>query len=43
MKRLWMDTHIHVGDLGPNGKRREHMLEDLLDADLRSPSKAAGV
>ncbi|MCE5215434.1 amidohydrolase [bacterium] len=38
---LWIDTHIHVSDLGPDGQRREHMLDDLLslldrsDADLR--------
>ena len=31
MKRPWIDTHIHVSDLGPDGKRRERMLEDLLD------------
>lgn len=41
MKRPWIDTHIHVSDLGPGGQRRERMLEDLLDvldrcdADLR--------
>jgi len=38
---LWLDTHIHVSDLGPDGATREHMLADLLDvldrcdADLR--------
>lgn len=41
MDHPWIDTHIHVSDLGPEGKRRERMLEDLLDvldrcdADLR--------
>ncbi|HOJ22797.1 MAG TPA: TatD family hydrolase [Armatimonadota bacterium] len=41
MKRVWIDTHIHVSDLGPDGQRRERMLEHLLDvldrcdADLR--------
>ena len=41
MKRPWVDTHIHVSDLGPDGSRREQMLADLLDvldhcdADLR--------
>ena len=39
--RVWIDTHIHVSDIGPDGSRRERMLEDLLDvlercdADLR--------
>lgn len=37
----WLDTHIHVSDIGPDGARRERMLADLLDvldrdeADLR--------
>jgi len=41
MKRCWIDTHIHVSDIGPDGRRRERMLADLLDvldrcdADLR--------
>ena len=41
MNQPWIDTHIHVSDLGPDGSRRENMLEDLLavldgcDADLR--------
>jgi hypothetical protein len=40
-KRPWMDTHIHVSAVGPEGMRRERLLEDLLDvldrcdADLR--------
>ncbi|MDD4869209.1 MAG: TatD family hydrolase [Kiritimatiellae bacterium] len=40
-KRRWIDTHIHVSDIGRDGKKREKMLEDLLDvldrcdADLR--------
>ena len=40
MPRRWIDTHIHVSDLGPDGARRERMLDDLLavldrcDADL---------
>lgn len=40
-KRRWIDTHIHASDIGPDGKKRERMLEDLLDlldrcdADLR--------
>ena len=38
---IWIDTHIHVSDVGTDGQRREHMLDDLLallgrcDADLR--------
>jgi len=41
MARPWVDTHIHVSDIAPDGTRRERMLEDLLDvldradADLR--------
>ncbi|NOZ20618.1 MAG: amidohydrolase family protein [Planctomycetes bacterium] len=41
MSRTWIDTHIHVSDIGRDGKKREQMLEDLLDvldrcdADLR--------
>lgn len=41
MKPVWIDTHIHVSDIGPDGKHRERLLEDLLDlldrcdADLR--------
>ncbi|OGV65407.1 MAG: hypothetical protein A3K18_32330 [Lentisphaerae bacterium RIFOXYA12_64_32] len=41
MKRTWIDTHIHVSDIGRDGARRENMLDDLLsvldrcDADLR--------
>src|SRR5262245_52692070 len=41
MKRLWIDTHVHVSDVGRDGSRREHLLADLLDvldrcdADLR--------
>jgi predicted TIM-barrel fold metal-dependent hydrolase len=37
----WVDTHIHVSDIGPDGSRRERLLEELLavldrcDADLR--------
>jgi len=31
MKRPWIDTHIHVSDIGPGGQRRERMQEDLLD------------
>jgi predicted TIM-barrel fold metal-dependent hydrolase len=40
-KRRWIDTHIHVSDIGNDGMKRERMLEDLLgvldgcDADLR--------
>lgn len=30
-KRRWIDTHIHVSDTGNDGKKRERMLEDLLD------------
>lgn len=32
----WIDTHVHVSDLGPEGERRERLLEDLravLDGD----------
>ncbi len=38
---IWIDTHIHVSDLNPDGSKRERMLDDLLDlldrcdADLR--------
>ncbi|NLF16618.1 MAG: amidohydrolase family protein [Lentisphaerae bacterium] len=41
MRRCWIDTHIHVSDIGPDGRRRERFLDDLLavldgcDADLR--------
>jgi predicted TIM-barrel fold metal-dependent hydrolase len=41
MTTPWVDTHIHVSDIGPDGRRRERMLADLLavldqsDADLR--------
>ena len=41
MARPWIDTHIHVSDIGPDGAKRENMLDDLLelvdrcDADLR--------
>ena len=41
MKQTWIDTHIHVSDIGRDGQHRENMLEDLLelldrcDADLR--------
>jgi len=41
MNLRWLDTHIHVSDIGPDGQRRERMLHDLLDvldrdeADLR--------
>jgi len=40
-KLCWIDTHIHVSDIDRDGKKRERMLEDLLDvldrsnADLR--------
>jgi len=38
---IWLDTHIHVSDLNPDGSKRVHMLADLLevldrcDEDLR--------
>ncbi|MCK5803934.1 MAG: hypothetical protein KAI66_13940, partial [Lentisphaeria bacterium] len=41
MTRTWIDTHIHVSDIGTDGAKRENMLDDLLelldrcDADLR--------
>lgn len=41
MSRPWIDTHIHVSDIGREGEKRERMLEDLLslldrcDADLK--------
>jgi predicted TIM-barrel fold metal-dependent hydrolase len=35
-KRPWIDTHIHVSDIGCDGVRREHMLDDLLDVLERS-------
>ena len=37
----WIDTHIHVSDVGSDGSRRENLLQDLLqvldaeEADLR--------
>jgi predicted TIM-barrel fold metal-dependent hydrolase len=40
-QRRWIDTHIHICDIGVDGRKRERMLEDLLDvldrcdADLR--------
>ena len=40
-RRLWVDTHVHVSDVGPDGARRDRLLEELLalldrcDADLR--------
>lgn len=40
-KRCWIDTHVHVSDIGNDGKKRERMQKDLLDvldkcdADLR--------
>lgn len=40
-KRRWFDTHIHVSDVGRDGKKRAKMLDELLDvldrcdADLR--------
>jgi|SaaInlStandDraft_4_1057021.scaffolds.fasta_scaffold12392_1 predicted TIM-barrel fold metal-dependent hydrolase len=49
MKRIWIDTHIHVSDIGPDGEKRESMLEDLLelldrcDADLRLIISCDGV
>lgn len=27
----WIDTHIHVSDIGRDGKKRERMLENLLE------------
>lgn len=46
---LWLDTHVHVSGCGPDGSRRERLLEELLavldadKADLRlviSPDSA---
>ncbi|MFH1904558.1 MAG: TatD family hydrolase [bacterium] len=40
-RSLWIDTHMHVTDIGANGKWRKHMLEGVLNmleesgADLR--------
>ena len=40
-QRRWLDTHVHVSDVGADGRRRAGLLEDLLavldrtDADLR--------
>lgn len=40
-RRKWIDTHIHVSDFSRQGKKREKLLDDLLevldrcDADLR--------
>lgn len=37
----WLDTHIHVSSIGPDGNKRDHLLRDLLavlegdEADLR--------
>lgn len=41
MKLTWIDAHIHVSDLNPDGTRREHFADELAkvldqcDADLR--------
>ncbi len=41
MKRVWIDTHIHISDIDRDGRRREQMADDLAelldrcDADLR--------
>lgn len=41
MKRLWVDTHVHISDIGPDGSPRPRMRDDLVelldrcDADLR--------
>ncbi|MCD6362316.1 MAG: amidohydrolase family protein [Armatimonadetes bacterium] len=41
MALRWIDTHIHVSDIGPDGERRDNLLADLpdvldrCDADLR--------
>ena len=49
MTRPWIDTHIHVSDIGPDGAKRENMLDDLLelldrcDADLRLVISCDGV
>ena len=29
--RTWIDTHIHVSDIGPDGTVRDEMVRDLLD------------
>ena len=31
MKSPWLDTHIHLSDIGRDHQRREHMLDDLLE------------
>lgn len=31
MNLPWIDTHIHVSDISPDGESRERFLEDLLD------------
>jgi len=39
-QRKWLDTHVHVSDVGADGRRRPQLLEDILavldqaDADL---------
>jgi len=30
-KPKWIDTHIHVSDIGKDGARRERLLEDLME------------
>jgi len=40
-RRVWIDTHVHVCDIGPDGNTRPHFVERLLavldadEADLR--------
>ena len=36
MDHPWLDTHIHVSNVGPDGSVRETMLSDLLDVLDRS-------
>jgi len=36
MKRLWIDSHIHVSDIGRDQQRRAHMLDNLREVMDRS-------
>lgn len=34
----WVDTHVHVSSIGPDGSKRERLLDDLLDVLDREPA-----
>lgn len=35
---VWIDTHVHVSSIGPDGSTRERLLEDLVDVLDRDPA-----